>query len=64
LSDDAKSIWKDIVTVSKFGLSVVGLLASIGIFTWNTFGWDCSIFNWKDYTGKNLGKKPGLKSPN
>ena len=53
MSDDAKSIWKDIVTVSKFGLSVVGLLASIGIFTWNTFGWDCSIFNWKEYTGKN-----------
>ena len=57
MSDDAKSIWKDIVTVSKFGLSVVGLLASIGVL-----GWDCSIFHWKDYTGKNPGKK--LESPN
>lgn len=61
MSDDAKSIWKDIVTVSKFGLSVVGLLSSIGILAWDiNEKWDCSIFHWKDYTGK----KPGLKSPN
>ena len=62
MSDDAKSIWKDIVTVSKFGLSVVGLLASIGVLAWDIKGWDCSIFHWKDYTGKNPGKK--LESPN
>ncbi len=64
MSDDAKSIWKDIVTVSKFGLSVVGLLSSIGVLAWDIKEWDCSIFHWKKYTGPKPGQEQELKSSN